>query len=76
MRSPTTGLLEESSAGTETPTLNPLMISPRSREWEASSTKPVGSGNAVLLIWLPSMITRSLALLPSLASIVFGIDWM
>ena len=49
MRSPTTGLFEVSSAGTETPTLKPLMISPRSREWEASSTKPivgVGAGGS------------------------------
>ena len=48
-----------------------LMIRPRKTLWDASITKPVPPP-----VRCPSMITRTLALLPSLAGTVLGTDWM
>ena len=55
--------------GTETPMPNPSMISPLKTQCEASSTKPVPSP-----VWLPSMMTRIWALLPSMAAVVLGTE--
>ena len=71
IRLPTTGLPFTSRAGTLTPTPKSEMISPRSREWEPSSTKPVAP-----LVWLPSMITRARALLPFRAGTWLGTEVM
>ena len=58
--------------GTETPTPKPSMARPRRMLLEALITKPMSVGP--LGIWLPSMITRTCALLPSIAAVVLGTD--
>ena len=62
MKSPWIESPTSAALGTSTPTPKPSMISPRSIAWEASSTKPVPPPES-----LPSMITRTRALLPSIA---------
>ena len=69
MKLPWIRLPTSTGRGTDTPTPNPSMISPRSKLSDVSRTNPVPP-----TVWLPSMITRGWALLPSLAMIVLGVD--
>ena len=72
MRSPTAGL-PEVSGGNGNADVEPADDQPAKQGVGGVEHK---TGRATPVIWLPSMITRSSALFPCLASIVFGIDWM
>src|ERR1700729_3630666 len=58
--------------GTDTPTLKPSMANPRRMLLDALMTKPISA--ELLGRLLPSRITRTFALLPLSAPVVFGGD--
>ena len=58
--------------GTETPTPNPSMASPRKMLSDALITNPMSSARRARLP--PLMITRTCALLPSIAAVELGTD--
>ena len=69
MKSPWIVLPMLPGLGTETPTSKPSMIRPLRTECEVSISNPVPPP-----VWLPSMMTLTRALLPSLACTLFGTD--
>ena len=56
-------------SGISMPIPKPPMARPRMMLWEAERTNPVDPP-----VWLPSMITRTWAVLPLIAGTVFGTD--